>query len=281
MPWPQESEPRLRRAAIPYTCAPSDPLRKETPVNSPRAVVRNWRDSECYLGHDNAIVWPILNRGGGGKPSPFQCLTHLSGLAGHSLQGGKSTNYHSHPADEQYYYILSGQAEVLVGKERHAVSEGSVAYFPPGVKHQLLGETNPDWMQYLIITCPVPDDRRGSEPRVLNWRDAQPNMGVHGNAVTWQLLERLDAEEPATDQPCLLAFWYLARQAVARGKASDFHVHDDKEQVYYILEGEGTVVAGFDAHPVREGDTVYLPIGVPHAILNDRHDGWLSYLVIS
>ena len=251
-------------------------------MDSPRAVVRNWRDSECYFGHDNAIVWPILNRaGGGGEPSPFRCLTHLSGFAGHSLQGGKSTNHHSHADAEQYYYILSGQAEVLIGKDRHAVSEGSVAYFPPGVPHQLLGESNPDWMQYLIITCPVPDGRRGSEPRVLNWRDASPNMGVHGNAVTWQLLERLDAEERGTDQPCLLAFWYLARQAVARGKASDFHVHDDKEQVYYVLEGEGTVVTGFDAHPVREGDTVYLPIGVPHAILNDRYDGWLSYLVVS
>ena len=26
-------------------------------MNSPRAVVRNWRDSESYLGHDNAVVW--------------------------------------------------------------------------------------------------------------------------------------------------------------------------------------------------------------------------------
>ena len=59
------------------------------------------------------------------------------------------------------------------------------------------------------------------------------------------------------------------------------HVHDDKEQIYYVLEGEGTVVTGFDAHPLREGDTVYLPQGVEHMILNDRCDGWLSYLVIS
>lgn len=60
-----------------------------------------------------------------------------------------------------------------------------------------------------------------AEPRavVRNWRDATPTLGNHGKAVTWQLLERIGEEEPATDQPCLLAFHYLARQALGRGQA--------------------------------------------------------------
>lgn len=249
-----------------------------------RAVCRNWRDSDSYLGHDNAIVWPIYLPTDDDDTRPHRCLTHFNGFAGHSLQGGKSTDYHNHSNAEQYYYILSGNAQVKIEDDLYPVSEGSVAYFPPGVNHQLIGTDNPDWMQYLIITCPVPDERMNagdSRPRVLNWRDASPTMGVHGKAVTWQLLERADTDEASTDQPCLLNFWYLARQAVGKGHASDYHQHDDKEQIYYILEGEGTVVAGFDAFPVKEGDTVYLPIGVPHVILNDRHEGWLSYLVCS
>lgn len=255
-------------------------------MTSPRAVSRNWRDSDSYLGHDNAIVWPIFNPVKQDDPSPFNCLTLASGFAGHSLQGGKSTNYHAHANAEQYYYILSGTAEVRIEDDRFPVSEGSVAYFPPGVSHQLVGQDNPDWMQYLIITCPVLEEKLAdgqpvAQPRVLNWRDASPNMGDHGKAVTWQLLERLGSEEPVTDQPCLLAFWYLARQAVGRGHASDYHQHDDKEQIYYVLEGEGTVVAGSDAFPVKEGDAVYLPQGLPHVILNDSHEGWLSYLVVS
>jgi len=256
-------------------------------VTSARAVCRNWRDSDSYLGHDNAIVWPILNRPKEeAASSPFDCLSHLSGFAGHSVQGGKSSDYHAHDNAEQYYYILSGTADVRIGDDTCPVSEGSVAYFPPGVGHQLIGDRNPDWMQYLIISCPVPDEKLGEgkpigQPRVLNWRDASPNMGDHGKAVTWQLLERLDTDESGTDQPCLLSFWYLARQAVGMGHASDYHQHDDKEQIYYILEGEGTVVAGFDAFPVKTGDAVYLPLGVPHVILNDRHEGWLSYLVVS
>ena len=128
-------------------------------MTSPRAVNRNWRDSDSYLGHDNAIVWPIFMSPAEDDPRPHRCLTLLSGFAGHSLQGGKSTDYHAHANAEQYYYILSGTAEVRIEDDRFPVHEGSVAYFPPGVSHQLIGQDNPDWMQYLIITCPVPEDK--------------------------------------------------------------------------------------------------------------------------
>ena len=249
-------------------------------MTTSRTVVRNWRDADPYVGHDNAIVWPVYSRPREGEPvEVWQCLEHMRGFARHNLQGGKDGDRHAHKDAEQYYYILSGVADVDIGDQTFPVREGSVAYFPPGVEHQLRTAGRTEWVEYLIITCGTTDT--GSQPRVMNWRDATPGIGNHGFATTWQLLEGLDAAEPATDQPCLLGFYYLARQAVSRGRASDMHVHDDKEQIYYVLEGEGTVVTGFDAHPLREGDTVYLPQGVEHMILNDRCDGWLSYLVIS
>ena len=245
--------------------------------------MRNWRDSDSYLGHDNAIVWPIFGTLDTNDPSSHLCLTHLTGFAGHSLQAGKNTDYHAHENAEQYYYILAGEMEVRIGDERVPVGPGTATYFPPGVKHQLLGEDSSDWMQYLIITCAVDDDTHvdRSAPRVVNWSDASPTLGNHGKAVTWQLLERLNEQEPATDQPCLLSFHYLARQSLGCGQASDMHQHDDKEQIYYVTEGKGVVVTEYEAHRVREGDAVYLPRSVPHMILNDAHDGWLSYLVVS
>ena len=79
----------------------------------------------------------------------------------------------------------------------------------------------------------------------------------------------------------MLGMYYIARQALVRGKAADLHNHDDKEQVYYILEGWGTMIAGDEVLQVAEGDTVYLPRNVFHQIINEDYDGWLSYLVIS
>ena len=58
-------------------------------------------------------------------------------------------------------------------------------------------------------------------------------------------------------------------------------MHHDKEQVYYILEGNGLVIADGNVHSIGEGDTIYLPRGVKHQIINHDYDGWLTYLVIS
>lgn len=52
------------------------------------------------------------------------------------------------------------------------------------------------------------------------------------------------------------------------GEAPPLHKHDDTEQVFYILEGEGILRAGADEtrHPVRPGDVVRVPPTVLHSI---------------
>ncbi len=52
------------------------------------------------------------------------------------------------------------------------------------------------------------------------------------------------------------------------GEAPPLHQHDDTEQVYYMLDGEGvlTVGEGSEAHPVMAGQVVVIPPTVPHSI---------------
>lgn len=53
------------------------------------------------------------------------------------------------------------------------------------------------------------------------------------------------------------------------GEAPPLHVHPDVEQVFYILEGEGTMAVGADADEfveLRVGDFVRTPPGTPHAV---------------
>lgn len=242
-------------------------------------VVCNWRDKDPRIGHESALIWPVLLKRSGESEGAHACLEKIGGLHHYAMQGRKKSDYHAHDTVEQYYYILSGEGEVIIDGERHPVREGSVAYFAPGARHQLLNEDSDEWLEQLIISCPV--ERQGSASRVVNWRDTTPTAGVHGAAVTWNLLESVDEDEPSTEQPCLLGMYYIARQALVRGKAADNHKHDDKEQIYYILEGWGTMITDDEVHQVAEGDAVYLPRGVFHQIINEEYDGWLSYLVIS
>ena len=65
------------------------------------------------------------------------------------------------------------------------------------------------------------------------------------------------------------------------GEAPPIHVHSDAEQVFYILEGEGELGVGLDAaekHPLKPGDFVRTPPGVPHSVrcLGDSRFVYLS-----
>jgi mannose-6-phosphate isomerase-like protein (cupin superfamily) len=55
------------------------------------------------------------------------------------------------------------------------------------------------------------------------------------------------------------------------GEAPPLHVHDDTEQVFYILEGRGTLTIGADRRtaPVKPGDVVHIPPATPHSIKAD------------
>jgi mannose-6-phosphate isomerase-like protein (cupin superfamily) len=55
------------------------------------------------------------------------------------------------------------------------------------------------------------------------------------------------------------------------GEAPPFHVHEDTEQVFYILEGRGTLTIGADRHAekVQPGQVVLVPPGTPHSIKAD------------
>ena len=52
------------------------------------------------------------------------------------------------------------------------------------------------------------------------------------------------------------------------GQAPPLHKHDDTEQLFYVLEGEGTLTIGQDSesYPVKTGDLVRIPPSTLHTI---------------
>lgn len=42
------------------------------------------------------------------------------------------------------------------------------------------------------------------------------------------------------------------------------HSHDDMEEIYYVLSGEGIMVVGDDEYPIKPGDALYVPPGEFH-----------------
>ncbi len=64
------------------------------------------------------------------------------------------------------------------------------------------------------------------------------------------------------------------------GEAPPLHRHDDTEQVYYMLDGEGILTVGEEkeAHPVMAGQVVVIPPATMHSI--QAVGGAVRYLAV-
>jgi mannose-6-phosphate isomerase-like protein (cupin superfamily) len=45
------------------------------------------------------------------------------------------------------------------------------------------------------------------------------------------------------------------------------HAHDDMEEIYFFISGEGIMVVGEDRFPVKAGDALYVPPGEFHTTI--------------
>jgi quercetin dioxygenase-like cupin family protein len=110
---------------------------------------------------------------------------------------------------------------------------------------------------------------------IVNRRDVEPKV-AHGQGESRSLLQHVSRPGVA---PVLHGFQFINRSRLAPGAAHEPHQHDDHEEVFYIVGGEGAILLGAERHPVREGDAIYVPVGTPHGLINDSAD-WLDFLAI-
>ena len=115
---------------------------------------------------------------------------------------------------------------------------------------------------------------------IINWRDVQPNI-AHLSAVHWGGLRDRDGDDDPDPRHRLERLQGFARHALQGRKNSDYHKHQNLEQVYYVLSGSGYVLFDKERFPVQEGDAVYLPSGIHHQMFNDASEDWLEHHVIS
>lgn len=68
---------------------------------------------------------------------------------------------------------------------------------------------------------------------------------------------------------------------LAPGEAPPLHQHDDTEQIFYVLEGEGRLEIGRERQPfaVKPGDVVRIPPSTLHSI-QCQGNSTLTYLAV-
>ncbi len=119
-------------------------------------IIRNWRDSIPYVGHESKIIWPILTRAGNENANPPEaaCLRGLTNFTRHVVQGRITTDYHDHKDKEQVYYFIRGQGKMLIDDQVYPVTAGDAVHLPPLAKHQVINDGE-DEIEYLNISAVV------------------------------------------------------------------------------------------------------------------------------
>ncbi len=68
--------------------------------------------------------------------------------------GKRAFPFHNHRVNEEMFFVLAGQGEVRIGKERHPIRQGDVIACPPGgpeTAHQIIN-TSAAELRYLAVS---------------------------------------------------------------------------------------------------------------------------------
>ena len=63
----------------------------------------------------------------------------------------------------------------------------------------------------------------------------------------------------------------LAEAVLPAGSSTLLHRHHQSEEIYHITAGKGRMRLGEDDFAVTVGDTICIPPGTPHALINREH----------
>lgn len=93
---------------------------------------------------------------------------------------------------------------------------------------------------------------------IINISETEPFITKDGSEIRELLAHRNSCIEKQS----------LAEARVPVGGSTTPHYHPKTEEIYYILEGVGSMRIGDETHEVKPGDAIAIPPGAEHEISN-------------
>jgi len=198
---------------------------------------------------------------------------------------------HLHREMEEMYIVFDGTARFTVNGHTSILPAGSMVLCPMGSSHGIYNHTDRD-IQWLNIAV---GSKRGKYD-AINFNDDLVNVSIESppRFLRAELDRRLlrtgsNAHEGKGDiffrriwsDDSFSTNWYVVSHAVLPpGSSIGYHQHNTREEVYYIISGNGRLTANGYTFDVREGDAVPCRLHGSHGIYNNADDD-LELLVFS
>jgi mannose-6-phosphate isomerase-like protein (cupin superfamily) len=220
------------------------------------------RPDELTDGGKAASYKPIF---GAGDPQARQ----LKGIARYGelkVEPGGASAIVSYPAEEQIYFVLAGKATLRYDEQSVPVRANDFIYLPFDVKHGI-ANTESEPVRLLVMGFRIP---RGipvaPTPKLMMANtDDVPLITLAGHGPTTQFKLLMGTMQSTRDKLAAASqMTSLFIMDFAPGGTNIPHHHEMEEEIYYVLQGHGDMVAGGGAdgnegrYPAKEGDAYFI-----------------------
>jgi mannose-6-phosphate isomerase-like protein (cupin superfamily) len=168
--------------------------------------------------------------------------------------------------EEEIDFVLDGAGALQYGDDPHPLRANDFVYMAPGVRHSLSSNSG-QALRVLVMGFKVPArEVTGAslqQPGIINLKDVkEQTVEGHPTSVLYKLLVGpKSGKRDAIDEASVVTsfFW----MDFAPGGTNFPHHHEAAEEIYFVVQGEGEMVAGSGMdgiegrYPAKAGDAYY------------------------
>ena len=208
---------------------------------------------------------------------------------------------HKHNDKIQLFYVTDGVGKILLGEDVYDAKPGDLAFVPAGLVHQTITTTS-EKLCYMLFNIFIDPEKEGHTTfadhieKVKQIRKLQAESGKYGEpddnnikevlpgkffsqilSVNKSALVAKHAVELITRDSKINMELNLVRRAA--GAKNEMEVHTEKEQTFFVIEGEGKVSVGEETENIKPGNVIFIPRNIYHKAEAENSD--LYYLCLN
>jgi mannose-6-phosphate isomerase-like protein (cupin superfamily) len=195
----------------------------------------------------------------------------------------------SYPGEEQIYFVLSGEGVLRYADEKVPLKRHDFMYLPVGVKHGVANVSSAP-VRLLVMGFKIPRNVQvAPTPRLMlaNAADVTPvQLASHGPTCLFKLLMGMtDSTRDKLAAANQMASLFIME--FAPGGTNIPHHHDSEEEIYYVLQGRGDMVAGGGVdgnegrYPAKEGDAYFFRLNTTVGFYSGARPGEPKDLILA
>ena len=236
-------------------------------------AARHWLDCPSSLTHGNMIQRIIFTKEDPAGPrNEGAVLRVFDSLARAYLEPGVSSLPQINKGFQEIFFVASGSGTLVTEDGEHPIREGNGVYVPPGVEHTFVnGRDIP--LELIIVVELVPEGTEVESDTAIisNYRENNLTTG-HWQQVVHGVFEGSSTDLIYDRRNNMVQRHAILIVRVEPMQTCDYHeLKADKDDVWYMLKGEGVHVVGKEVIVQQPGMAIQVaPPG--HSLINHTEE---------